>query len=685
MKINKQIFNINYLYDKLFKAKAKNSFIQLFRYGIAAAAALVVDTFLLFTLTEYFGVHYLLSKIIGNAAGIFVNYILNVLWVFHNRRYSGLEEFSLFVLTGLIGMAVNILILWFFTEIVSLHYMISNIFVIIIGYFVRFYLRKYILFRDDKADGSKGIMDKIEDKIKAFFNLLKTKLNKKFFINLLIVFLLLIVFCMTYRQGPLYRSNQHTKFLHGLAMAGYGNLKNDWTANTIDPLPVFTSIVFIVYKFMHEYVFYILFMVIIAFYIYSISKLNFDIFKYNNNLQKLVFFIIFLTLHSTVLFDSLTYKYLHTRLIEWFFENGVADQYLIGRLFQPCVFGVFLLFSIYLFYKERYYISVIFLGVAANIHTAYLFSAAILTLAYMIYILIYKRSFLTSFFIGVISLILVVPIILFNYFYLGPTDPETMKKSLDIIVHFRIPQHSIPLLWINASTFVKIGLISAALFIIRKTRIFLIILIPFITAIVFTIIQIFIKSDFIAFLHPWRVSVWLVPISTGIIIGYLVSLFSKTITGLSVRNKKIAYIFCGFVLLANFSLGMNGFIKEFKNYLNIDHGPMMNFVEKNKKIDDKYLIPVDMSDFRLNTGAPILITEKTHPYKDVELIEWYDRILLAIKFYDSNTENRNEIIKILKNDYKITSVVLKKKHFFIKSDLLEEYYNDGEYAIRKIK
>jgi len=33
--------------------------------------------------------------------------------------------------------------------------------------------------------------------------------------------------------------------------------------------------------------------------------------------------------------------------------------------------------------------------------------------------------------------------------------------------------------------------------------------------------------DFIGFLAPWRVSVWLVPISTCIMIGYLISIINN--------------------------------------------------------------------------------------------------------------------------------------------------------------
>ena len=44
-------------------------------------------------------------------------------------------------------------------------------------------------------------------------------------------------------MAPLYFQNQNTKFLHGLATAMPDRLGADWTAGTVDGLPVFTALV----------------------------------------------------------------------------------------------------------------------------------------------------------------------------------------------------------------------------------------------------------------------------------------------------------------------------------------------------------------------------------------------------------------------------------------------------------
>ena len=65
-------------------------------------------------------------------------------------------------------------------------------------------------------------------------------------------------------------------------------------------------------------------------------------------------------------------------------EDGVADQRLLGSVFQPSAFGVLLVLSIYLFLDEYPYWAVICAALAASFHPTYLLGAAALTAAYVL-------------------------------------------------------------------------------------------------------------------------------------------------------------------------------------------------------------------------------------------------------------------------------------------------------------
>lgn len=528
-------------------------------------------------------------------------------------------------------------------------------------------------------------MDKNKFKINVFFDSLQVNFESKKNIRIIIFLLAVLIFSFIYIQAPLYRSNQHTKFLHGLAKAGYGFLKNDWLAQTIDPLPVFSFLVFFTVKFLHKYVFYFYFTIILGVYVFSLLKISSAAFEYNNSLLlNMIFFMTIAILHSTIIFDSLSYKLIHYRVIEFFFEEGVASQYMIGRAFQPCVFGVFIILSIFLFLKDRYYLSVFFLALASTFHSAYLFSSGILTLTYMIIIYKEEKKMFKPFLIGLISLLLILPVTIYHLAALKATASELSKVALGILVKKRIPHHADPRVWLNAIAFLKIILIGIALFIIRKKRLFLIGFIPFVTTIIFTFIQFLIDMDFIGLLAPWRVSVWLVPISSCIILSCLLSFIYNKFKSLINKMQNQIITICLIISFMFFLSGLVVVIKNYNLYLNKDHGNMMNFVSKNKTENDIYLIPNKIQEFRINTGVPVLVTYKSHPYKDVELLEWYKRLRLSKDFYKKNNDDKCSQLKKLKYDYKITHVVLTEKYFNIKYDCLKEIYRDEEYGVYKL-
>jgi len=512
-------------------------------------------------------------------------------------------------------------------------------------------------------------------------NKIKNIFNKDLIYKILSFLFYSVVFGFTFRQPPLYVSNQHTKFLHGLAKAGYGHLNNDWLAKTIDPLPFFSFIVYVTCRFMHEYFFYLYFILILGVFAYSLINIILEQFDLDKTiLNKLIIFVIIISLHSTF-FDSIIYRFFKIRLLEWIFTKGVAGQYLIAT-FQPCIFGVFLLLSILYFLRNRPFIAVFFIAVASNIHSVYLFMSAVLTLTYMIIIIIENKDYKKAFFIGLVSFILVLPVIIYNYFFLKPTDSEIMKESIDILVNVRIPQHSIPKLWIDFTTFIKIGIILIAIFIVRKKRLFLILLIPFVTAVLFTIYQMFFQNDFIAFIAPWRISVWLVPLSTSIVAGYIIFLLNNKTNIFS--YKHLIYFMTIMAISFYVLYGLYGTIKQMPKYIEKDILPVEKYVKNNKKENNVYLVPVKMMDFRLNTGAPVLVTYKSHPYKDVELMEWYERVKKAEEFYGDSRADKNQLIMDFKNNYRITHIVWEKGHGIIENTNLIEVYSDGNYIIYKI-
>jgi putative flippase GtrA len=122
--------------------------IQLLRSAAAAHLGFWADIAALALLTEILGLYYLVSAAVAFTVGLSVTYGLSVLWIFKHRRIkSRIAEFAAFSLIGLIGVVVMLAAMWFLTEIVNLHYLISKIVSSILVFAVNFTMRKLILFR----------------------------------------------------------------------------------------------------------------------------------------------------------------------------------------------------------------------------------------------------------------------------------------------------------------------------------------------------------------------------------------------------------------------------------------------------------------------------------------------------------------------------------------------------------
>lgn len=124
-----------------------NTFVQLLRYTFVGGIAFVVDFGLLFLLTDFFNVHYLISAGISFISGLLLNYYLSIKWVFTVRIIEKKWlELLFFSLIGLIGLGLNEIFLWLFTDILLFHYLISKLITSFIVYFWNFFARKFLLF-----------------------------------------------------------------------------------------------------------------------------------------------------------------------------------------------------------------------------------------------------------------------------------------------------------------------------------------------------------------------------------------------------------------------------------------------------------------------------------------------------------------------------------------------------------
>ena len=138
------------LINKLFKDPTDDIFLQLFRYIFVGGTAFVVDFFFLYFFSDICGIYYLVSAVLSFIISVLVNYIMSTKWVFNQDNIENkVLEFNLFILISTIGLGFTEILLYFFTDIVGLYYLISKIISAIIVLFWNFLARRVMFYGRD--------------------------------------------------------------------------------------------------------------------------------------------------------------------------------------------------------------------------------------------------------------------------------------------------------------------------------------------------------------------------------------------------------------------------------------------------------------------------------------------------------------------------------------------------------
>lgn len=125
---------------RLLVRQTQHPIVQLFRYGFVGGIAFLFDFFGLLLLV-HFGVHYLVAAAISFIAGLIVNYLLSIVWVFESSSRWATEAL-LFALIGVAGLGLNEVILWLGHDVMGLAVAWSKIISTVIVFFWNFILRR---------------------------------------------------------------------------------------------------------------------------------------------------------------------------------------------------------------------------------------------------------------------------------------------------------------------------------------------------------------------------------------------------------------------------------------------------------------------------------------------------------------------------------------------------------------
>jgi putative flippase GtrA len=121
--------------------------IQVGRYFFTGGLAFVIDFSFLYVLTNKFHFYYLVSAAVSFSIGLIVNFFLCKIWIFKKAVVqSKIIEFFFVLLIGAIGLLLNEIFIWFFTDKIKLFYLLSKIITAAIVLAWNFLARKLTLY-----------------------------------------------------------------------------------------------------------------------------------------------------------------------------------------------------------------------------------------------------------------------------------------------------------------------------------------------------------------------------------------------------------------------------------------------------------------------------------------------------------------------------------------------------------
>lgn len=122
--------------------------IQLYKFGLVGGIAFLIDSCILFVLTEYFNIHYLISSTISFIVATIWNYFLSVFWIFDVTKVEKkTQELTSFFILSIIGLGINQLLMYIFVEYIQIYYLFAKVISTCIVMIYNFITRKLFMER----------------------------------------------------------------------------------------------------------------------------------------------------------------------------------------------------------------------------------------------------------------------------------------------------------------------------------------------------------------------------------------------------------------------------------------------------------------------------------------------------------------------------------------------------------
>jgi dolichol-phosphate mannosyltransferase len=122
-------------------------------FALVGLSGVLVNSFVLYLTTDLAGIYYLYSSVIATAASSLWNFTLYEVWIYRSMRNNNnlSTRLGIFLIMNLAALALRAPLMYLFTSVLGIHYIVSNLISIGLLTIARFFLADNVIWTNPKS------------------------------------------------------------------------------------------------------------------------------------------------------------------------------------------------------------------------------------------------------------------------------------------------------------------------------------------------------------------------------------------------------------------------------------------------------------------------------------------------------------------------------------------------------
>lgn len=127
---------------------------QFLRYLIAGGTATAIDFIVLYIFVEFLSIWYILAATFSFIIALTISFFLNKFWTFKNGDKKISSQMVKFLIVNLIGLGINLIILYILVEFFFLWYLFAKVFATAVAVIWNFLGMRNLVFNNSEKNES---------------------------------------------------------------------------------------------------------------------------------------------------------------------------------------------------------------------------------------------------------------------------------------------------------------------------------------------------------------------------------------------------------------------------------------------------------------------------------------------------------------------------------------------------